>query len=343
MGFGVSGLDRLQKTAEEPFFIFLLAALSLNLILGTALAGTETGEFCPDCPDWTNLDGWYAQRESYVNDMHSPSPPARESRTNSPAQAATISSPEKGLEGYPIPSLLTRAGSIDGDRIILDVRSSQEYQAGHITGARNIYWKDLQKDGALDQILARDALSRAGISASDRLLIYGDSSDQGAAFVFWALSYLGQEDVSLLDGGVDAAIDAGLSLSANAPSPTPTNYTSRTVPWLLVTPENLDGMLGRSDVNILDARDFSEYGKNRITNEAIPLGLDKVYKDREIKDASILGDLFGRRLDESGTAIVYGTPEAYSLFFSLRLMGYNATLLEGEWWKESRWAVSNVR
>ena len=44
-----------------------------------------------------------------------------------------------------------------------------------------------------------------------------------------------------------------------------------------------------------------------------------------------------------GTAIVYGTPQAYSLFYSLRLMGYNATLLEGDWWKETKWAVSNVK
>ncbi|UEC41641.1 MAG: hypothetical protein METHSR3v1_2350004 [Methanothrix sp.] len=41
--------------------------------------------------------------------------------------------------------------------------------------------------------------------------------------------------------------------------------------------------------------------------------------------------------------MVYGTPEAYSLFFSLRLMGYNATMLVGDWWKETRWAVSNVK
>jgi len=134
-----------------------------------------------------------------------------------------------------------------------------------------------------------------------------------------------------------------LDLSANAPSIAPTNYTSHVVPGLLVTPESLDDMLGLSDVSILDARDFSEYGKNRITNEAMPLSLDRIYKDSGIKDASILEDLFGSRLDESGTAVVYGTPEAYSLFFSLRLMGYNATLLEGDWWKETRWAVSNVK
>jgi len=50
-----------------------------------------------------------------------------------------------------------------------------------------------------------------------------------------------------------------------------------------------------------------------------------------------------RSLDKKGTQLVYGTPQAYSLFYALQLMGYNATLLEGDWWQETRWAVRNVR
>jgi len=341
MGFSESDRRKMKKTAEGAFVISLQAAISLIILFSPALAGTETGEFCPTCPDWTDLDGWYAQKEAYENGMQNPSPPARQSTENQQAQAISSSIVEMA-DDYPAASLLTRADSIDSDRIILDVRSSQDYHEGHISGARNIYWKDLQRDGVLDPILAQDALGRAGISSTDRLLIYGDSNDHGAAFVFWALSYLGHEDISLLDGGIDAALSAGLAMSANAPSPEPTNYTSQIVPGLLVTPESLDGLLEQSDVSILDARDFSEYGKNRITNQAIPLSLDKIYRDSKIKDPSTLEELFGRRLDESGTAIVYGTPQAYSLFFSLRLMGYNATLLEGDWWKETHWAVSNV-
>jgi thiosulfate/3-mercaptopyruvate sulfurtransferase len=63
-----------------------------------------------------------------------------------------------------------------------------------------------------------------------------------------------------------------------------------------------------------------------------------------MRDSADLADLFGRRsLDKNGTQLVYGTPEAYNLFYGLRLMGYNATLLEGDWWEETEWAVRNVR
>jgi len=212
-GFGCIWSKAAARDCRNCFFISLLAATSLIILFGTALAGTETGEFCPDCPDWTNLDGWYAQKESYENSMLSPSPPVEQNMPNSQAQAESNTIEDKSAD-YPVASILTRANLIESDRVILDVRSIQEYQEGHIPGARNLYWKDLQRDGVLDPILAQEALGRAGIIASDRLLIYGDSSDHGAPFVFWALSYLGHEDISLLDGGIDAALNAGLDLSA---------------------------------------------------------------------------------------------------------------------------------
>ena len=245
--------------------------------------------------------------------------------------------------GYPEPELLTSAALLKGNQVILDVRTLEDYQSGHIPGARSLYWKDLQKDGSLDPDLAKDALCRAGVNDSDRILVYGDS-DEGAAFVFWALSYLGHKDVSLLDGGADAAWNAGLQKDKSQSSILPSNYTIRIVPWLLVTPANLDHFLSQADVQILDARDFSDYGRSRLTNASISFTAEKLYSDSKIKDAATLEELLSRRnLDEKGTQIVYGTPQAYWLYYSFKLMGYNATLVEGDWWKETKWAVSNVK
>ena len=46
----------------------LLFAICMLLML-PALAGTETGEFCPTCPDWTDLDGWRAKKEAYEQEQ----------------------------------------------------------------------------------------------------------------------------------------------------------------------------------------------------------------------------------------------------------------------------------
>ena len=341
MGGGLSRFIRLRKATAAALSICLLAVFFLSFLTISAMAGTETGEFCPTCPDWTNLDGWLAQKEAYERAQQSgqqSSGQANVQASNTPTTAKTAP-PQKS---YALPELITSPASIKGDRVILDVRSGPDYRSGHISGARSLYWKDLQRNGILDPALAKEALGRAGVNASDRLLVYGDS-EEGAAFVFWALSYLGHKNVSLLDGGADAARGTGVALTTNAPSPMPSNYTTHILPWLLVTSDNLASMLELSDVRVLDARDFFEYGQSRLGNESICLSQDKLYANSRIKDASTLKDLFGRRLEDSGTAIVYGTPQAYSLFYSLRLMGYNATLLEGDWWKETKWAVSNVR
>ena len=342
MVVSVSYLERLQKMVGVTLVVSLLAALYLNLIIGIALAGTETGEFCPTCPDWTNLDGWLAKKEVYERDQGIGQPAGSESvQTGSNNQAASLKV-DPSANGYPLKDLLTKASLIKKDQVILDVRSPQDYQAGHIPGARNLYWKDLQKGGNLDRGSAKGALDRAGVNSSDNLLVYG-GTDEGDAFAFWALSYLGQKNVSLLDGGADAAWSAGIQ-KYKFPAQIPqSNYTIRTVPWLLVSSDNLESFLAQSDVQILDARDYSDYGRNMITN-AISLTAGMLYDDTMIKDPATLDDLFSRRsLDIKGTQIVYGTPQAYRLFYSLKLMGYNATLLEGDWWMKTKWAVSSVK
>ena len=87
-----------------------------------------------------------------------------------------------------------------------------------------------------------------------------------------------------------------------------------------------------------------DFGRSKLTNAAFPVDVELLYEDDRLSDAATLRDLFSRRdLDKNGTQLVYGTPQAYSLFYSLKLMGYNATLLEGDWWKETEWAVSEIK
>ena len=344
MGGSLSRFIRLREASSAVLIFSLLAVFFQNLLIISAMAGTETGEFCPTCPDWTDLDGWLAKKDAYERAQLS-SQQAGQTAGQLNGQASNIPTTGKANPqkmGYAMPELFTSAASIKSDQVILDVRSAQDYLSGHIPQARNLYWKDLQKSGILDPALAREALGRIGVNESDRLLVYGDSGE-GAAFVFWALCYLGHKNVSLLDGGADAIKEAGVALTTNAPAFKPTNYTTHIVPWLLVTPDNLESMLEQSDARVLDARDFFEYGQSRLGTESLCLSQDKLYENSKIMDAITLEDLFDRRLEKSGTAIVYGTPQAYSLFYSLRLMGYNATLLEGDWWKETKWAVSNVK
>lgn len=339
MAGGVPQFILLKNAAALAMIFCLFSALFASILVISALAGTETGEFCPTCPDWTDLEGWLKKKEAYEKAQMS----GQQTDSENSAKNAAVNEIDPA-KMYALPELISSPASsaFQGDRIILDVRPRENYLAGHISGARNLYWKDLQKDGVLDVAAAEDALGRAGVKRGDNLLICG-SSNEDETFVFWALSYLGQNNISLLDGGISTAQEAGVSLVTNAVSPQQLNYTARTVSWLMVTPDRLESYLSLEDVRVLDARDFSDYGQSRLGNVSICLSLDKIYDNSRIKGADVLKDLFDRRLDQASPVIVYGTPQAYSLFYSLRLMGYNATLLEGDWWKDTKWAVSNVK
>lgn len=338
----------LSKACGLALIFSLLAAIYLNFILSTALAGTENGEFCPDCPAWEDFDGWLVKKDAYsmaqMNEMLQKTQ-ANSSQENGNHQSSTSSFQLKSpANEYPKPELFTTANAVSSGTgvAVLDIRRTQEYQNGHIPGARSLYWKDMQKGGSLDPDLAESALQKAGVNNSDRIVIYG-GSDEGAVFVFWALNYMGHKDISLLDGGIDAAWSAGIEPDKNIPLVSPSNYEVHIIPWVLVTPENLESFLNMSDIQILDARDFADFGMNKLTNSALPMTTENLFDDAKIKDAATLKELFDRRsLNKKGTQIAYGTPEAYRLFYSLKLMGYNATLLEGDWWMNTEWAKSNV-
>lgn len=337
MGGGVLPVIDTGEKALAALLLCMICGVSIGLLADTAKAGTETGEFCPTCPDWTNLDGWLAQKDAYEAAQMN----GQNGQTQPNANATAQSDPAPAAEDYARSDLIAIPTAIEDGGILLDVRSEGDYIAGHISQARNIHWKSVQSGGILEPSLLEAALRRAGIEENDRIIIYG-GSDEGGPFMFWALSYLGHENMSLLDGGVEAA-EVGLVLTANAPSPQQSNYTSRIQPSLRLTSDGFESIFNQSDVRILDGRDFSEYGQMRLGNKSICLSLDKLYDEHSrIKSASKLKDLFERRLDYDATAIVYGTPEAFSLFYSLKLMGYNATLIEGDWWKETKWAVRNV-
>lgn len=98
---------------------------------------------------------------------------------------------------------LSKKGSVK----ILDIRSKAEYDKGHIPGAIHLPWQALnvsERDGIrneyADDAQIEKALSKAGISYDDTLLIYGATSLVGRAYV--VLEYAGFDKLHVLDGGV---------------------------------------------------------------------------------------------------------------------------------------------
>ncbi|MFB3765921.1 MAG: sulfurtransferase [Methanotrichaceae archaeon] len=337
----ISSVNKRQHNARKLFIVSsLLIALTLNILLIPVVASTETGTFCCDCPDYSSpqaTDAWLKMRAQLCNNMG-------ELKSNSSDKAATQANEPKE-EAYPRQELLTSPESKLDKFAILDTRPPGQYASGHIPGARNLYWKSLEPDGMLDPAAAENALCKLGINNSDSILIYGSSGDDSSVYsVFWALSYLGHKNLSTLYGGIDSAIKAGIKLDRSMAAIERSNYTIHLVPWLLVNESTLPKWLEYSSLYILDARDWVDYGKSRLTGASLPLDVTLLYdNENNIKDAATIKDILDRHgLVKNRIQMAYGTPQAYSLFFILRLMDYNATLLEGDWWQNTKWASNSV-
>ncbi|MHC4938470.1 MAG: sulfurtransferase [Planctomycetota bacterium] len=143
----------------------------------------------------------------------------------------------------------TAAAAIASDRVILEAQFSsidhppRDDRPLHVPGAirvhpsyfeagtdRSRYYPHYQHPG--DGNLLPDAeltrvIERLGIAPDTPVIVYGREPEgtMAAARVAWALLYAGVHEVGLLDGGLDAWLEAGGETTAHIPSASDTNWT----------------------------------------------------------------------------------------------------------------------
>lgn len=134
--------------------------------------------------------------------------------------------------------------------VIIDARTGpdarEKYKAAHLAGAVFADMEnDLSKKGPDASMGGRHPLppvkdfaqwlGKMGIDSSKHIVIYDDKNGANAAArCWWMLKAVGHEDVQVLNGGLKAAIEAGLSLTAKAANikPLPAYPADR---WILPT------------------------------------------------------------------------------------------------------------
>ena len=150
--------------------------------------------------------------------------------------------------------------------LILDARPFDDYEAGHVPGARHLdtydYLVEASDPAALEQMRAHLArrLASAGVSGDEEVVLYDETGGMRAARSVWFLEYLGHPHVRLLDGGFQAWRAAGGPASRDVPAaPRPATFTPRPQPEALAACDYVAARLGRPDVIILDIRSEGEH------------------------------------------------------------------------------------
>ena len=352
-----------------PVLLFILS-LSLILLAGSASAGTETGEFCPTCPDWTNLDGWLEKMAAYEEDMKNVQQNGLQNELNNNEVNIKTAEPEIGLNASQNPSFSTAymgnssnnsasnrisnstasalsrshefigaiasPDSIFPDEVVLDISPSA---AAYIEGAVNLNYDLFFSEGG--EIVPVPEMARllgdAGISSNDSLLIAGECLPCGggpspAFFTYWALKYLGHEKVRVLDGTIEDWKAAGLNISNISATRPKAEYIPHIRPELLATYE----YVVTGGAQIVDARPANAYELG-----SIPGAINMPYENVLVNDSMMPKEMLNEHfldLDKNRSVVVYTNigVEAALLWFALNESGYDARLYTWRDWLENQ-------
>jgi len=124
--------------------------------------------------------------------------------------------------------------------ILIDARgfgnSRERYEQGHLDGALYVDLEDLAAHTDNPAMGGRHPLpgtkdfavllSHLGVTPQSHVVVYDDKAGANpAARFWWMLKAIGHEQVQVLNGGLQAAVDAGFTLSTVISNkPEPTNY-----------------------------------------------------------------------------------------------------------------------
>lgn len=210
--------------------------------------------------------------------------------------------------------------------IVLDARSKEEYDKGHLPNAVRASWQEwsdvkvAQDSGTWAHIKPYDELSKIfgdlGIDGSKPVVIYTDTQagwgEEGRQL--WTLRVFGLSDTFILNGGIKAWKDAGGVISKDGTKIVPVaGPTAKPDESLIVETEYVAANLGK--VNILDAREDAEYTGTKNygekSNGRIPDSRHVWFKDFYKEDGTLLSPAQIRARVE---ALGYGTDEEVILY-----------------------------
>lgn len=148
---------------------------------------------------------------------------------------------------------------------VLDIRPEEEYSAGHIPGAVHLdldAWKEFAKTpGALQDAAAwAERVGALGIGPDTEVVIYGGKMNE-AARAWWILTYLGHDQVRLLDGDWQTWTTAPPKrpVETEPPEVAGAKFTPHFHPERLAEIGEVKNWLSGSEVAIVDARTEGEY------------------------------------------------------------------------------------
>ena len=254
-------------------------------------------------------------------------------------------------KGYANPQLLITAGELHAltpaildatnpkRPLLLDVRPSEQFAAGHIPGAIHFDLFGLSLNDTdpapLKSFLSmiEHLFAARGVSAERPVIVYDDRSGERSARAFWFLEFFNHPSVRVLDGGAGAWTRAGYAFTAIAEAPVATEWHGARRNEILATYQDVLDRMNTSHTVILDARTDGEYCGTTVRSArggAVPGAvhlewLRNLDADGAFKTAADLKAMYeaaGITPDREVVSYCQGGYRAANSYLALRLLGY---------------------
>lgn len=334
------GLNMLRDNIKNLIIVFML------LFIASMVPAADAG--CGCAGGCSAAGNWEQSANAFLN---SDIPGGLSNSTNNNSSADNIASiamsnVQSTLESKYRSDLFTNGQilkplqSVASSDVVIDASNGDSYSKSHVKGAIHVPSRSFIEDnGSLKstQELA-EILGEAGVSQDDPVVVYDDDFSSGdATFVFWALKYLGQDDVNVLDGSLADWSAAKLPVESSQNTRPAVTYNPSPRSDLLASYDSVKSSGGQ----IVDARPFAEFGKGNIPG-AISLDSAKVLQNGKIKDESKLNGIFSS-LSKDRQIIVYSGDynQASVIWYALQLLGYNAEMYTWSDWTSHQSASEN--
>ena len=202
-----------------------------------------------------------------------------------------------------------------GKVTLIDVRDAEEYAEYHIPGAVNIpdmfYELSMTTKEGLREMTDKfkKHFSVAGISLDKKVIIYEENLETrygGSCRGYFQLSYMGHQDVGILDGGLAVWRQENLPTDDKKVTPVATIFTPKIDNSIMATKDVMKHVLGDSSVTLLDNRDKVEW----IGESSSPYGVDFTPRKGRIPCAKWIEWYNFMENDASGYISHFKSPEA---------------------------------